>query len=91
MAGKNKLDRLFKALSDQDRRYIIEVVEDEPGIRITDLCEYFPTSRFAVMKHVNILEDIGVLFSKREGKNKRLYLDREPLKYMVDGWFSKFI
>ncbi len=91
MEVNDKLDRLFKALSDNNRRYIIELVKDNPGIRITDLCKYFPTSRFAVMKHVNILEDVDLLLSKREGKNKRLYLDTKLLKYILDEWFYRFI
>jgi DNA-binding transcriptional ArsR family regulator len=91
MEDKDRIDRLFKALSENNRRSIISIVKNEPGIRITELCDYFPTSRFAVMKHVNILEDTGIILPKKEGKNKRLYLNTEPLKFILDKWFSEFI
>jgi hypothetical protein len=43
------------------------------------------------MKHVNILEETGILIPKREGKNKRLFLNTGPLVLLVDKWFSEFV
>ncbi|MBD3275096.1 MAG: helix-turn-helix domain-containing protein [Candidatus Marinimicrobia bacterium] len=80
------VDLHFKILSDHNRRSILTILKSEPGLNVQELCSRFPTSRFAVMKHLNILEDAGLLYREREGKSKKLYVQTDDLLTTVDPW-----
>jgi uncharacterized protein YndB with AHSA1/START domain/DNA-binding transcriptional ArsR family regulator len=84
------MDKIFKALSDKSRRQILDLVKNKPGINVNDLTEHFEFSRFAVMKHIKIMENADLIVSKKSGKNKLLYLNAMPIQYMYDRWISKF-
>lgn len=84
-------DAIFKALADPTRRRIIELVEGGQGITIHELCTHFPVSRFAVMKHLNILEDVGIVRREREGASKRLFFDPGPLREVHEAWLGRFV
>ena len=84
------MDLIFKALSDKSRRQILDLVKNKPGININELTEYFEFSRFAVMKHIRILEEANLIVSEKSGKNKLLYLNAMPIQYIYDRWISKF-
>jgi uncharacterized protein YndB with AHSA1/START domain len=65
---------LWKALSDPKRQQIISLLQDRP--RTTgDLCSHFDVSRFAVMKHLNVLVETGLVKVKREGRQRWNFLD----------------
>ncbi|HYE84500.1 MAG TPA: hypothetical protein VEG39_20345 [Clostridia bacterium] len=81
---------VFKALADSGRRKILEILRDNEAININTLCSYFPTSRFAVMKNVNILEKAGLLTYTRAGNSKILKLNPESLRKVKEEWFSQF-
>ena len=80
------IDLHFKVLSDHNRRSIIRILKSEPGLNVQELCSRFPTSRFAVMKHLNILEDAGLLHRERVGKTKELYVQTNPLLSTIVPW-----
>lgn len=82
------LDRGLKALADGTRRRILQIVAEQPGIRVQDLVTHFPISRFAVMKHVNVLEAAWLVRRVRDGVSKRLYLDTEPLEE-IPAWIEE--
>ena len=82
------IDLHFKVLSDHNRRSILKILKNEPGLNVQELCSRFPTSRFAVMKHLNILEEAGLLSREREGKTKKLYVQTNPLLSTVVPWIK---
>jgi len=84
------MDKIFKALSDKSRRQILDLVKNKPGINVNELTEYFEFSRFAVMKHLKIMEDAELIISQKSGKNKLLYINAMPIQYIYDRWISKF-
>lgn len=84
------MDKIFKALSDKNRRQILDLVKNKPGINVNELTEYFEFSRFAVMKHLKIMEDAELIISQKSGKNKLLYINAMPIQYIYDRWISKF-
>jgi DNA-binding transcriptional ArsR family regulator/uncharacterized protein YndB with AHSA1/START domain len=70
---------LWKALSDPKRQQIISLLQDRP--RTTgDLCSHFDVSRFAVMKHLNVLVESGLVKVKREGRQRWNFLDEGLLQ-----------
>jgi DNA-binding transcriptional ArsR family regulator len=72
---------LWKALSDPKRQQIISLLQDRP--RTTgDLCSHFDVSRFAVMKHLNVLVETGLVKVKREGRQRWNFLDEGLLQQL---------
>lgn len=84
------MDKIFKALADKNRRKILDIVTDNSGINVNELSEHFEFSRFAVMKHIKILEDVELIVSVKNGKNKNLYINVMPLHTIYDRWISKY-
>ncbi len=84
------MEKIFKALADSSRREILDIVKNKPGITINEITEHFEFSRFAVMKHIKILEDADLIVPQKEGKFKKLYLNAVPIQMISDRWISQF-
>ncbi len=83
------LNRAFTALGDPLARDVLEAVRKKPGATVSELCEAFPVSRFTIMRQLNALEDAGLLRREREGKTKRVFLQRDMFGRLADGWLRK--
>ena len=83
-------DAVFRALADPSRRRILDLLKARPGLTVGELGERFAFSRFAVMKHLKILERVGLVVPRREGKSKRLYLNAVPIQTIYDRWISQY-
>lgn len=82
------LDPVFKALSDPTRRKILDLLNEER--RTTgDLCAAFELSRFAVMKHLTVLENAGLISVQREGRERYNQINAAPLSQLYDRWVSR--
>jgi len=86
----DSMDSLFHALAHAGRRKIIDLVKEEPGCNVNDVCAHFEVSRIAVLKHINLLEDAGLLVSEREGRVRRLYFNVVPIQLMYDRWTDEY-
>jgi len=76
---------VWRAVADPTRRRLIELLRDGP--RTTgDLCRAFPTTRFAVMKHLRVLERCGVVTVHRSGRERWNSLNPEPLRALEGRW-----
>lgn len=84
------MDKIFKILADKNRRQILDLVKQKPGINVNELSDHFEFSRFAVMKHLKLMEDAEVIIARKSGKNKLLYLNAIPIQFIYDRWISKF-
>jgi uncharacterized protein YndB with AHSA1/START domain/DNA-binding transcriptional ArsR family regulator len=84
------MDKIFKALSDPSRREILDIVINRPGITVNEITEHFNFTRFAVMKHLKILEEIELIVPKKTGKFKKLYINVMPIQTVYDRWISKY-
>ena len=84
------MDDVFKALADSSRRKILDIVLGSPGINVNELTEHFEFSRYATMKHLRVLEDAKLIISKREWKDKRLYLNAVPIRLIYERWIRKY-
>jgi DNA-binding transcriptional ArsR family regulator len=78
-------DTLWRAVSDPTRRRIIELLRDGPQTT-GELCRGFSTTRFAVMKHLAVLERCGVVKVSRSGRQRWNALDPEPLGALESRW-----
>jgi DNA-binding transcriptional ArsR family regulator len=84
------LDHIWRALADPTRRAILDLLRDEP--RTTgQIVERFPAlTRFAVMKHMNVLEDAGLLLVRRSGRERWNYINSVPIQQIYERWMSPY-
>jgi DNA-binding transcriptional ArsR family regulator len=83
-------DRVFKALADPTRRLLLDRLLERDGRSLTDLQTCVEMTRFGVMKHLRVLEDAGLVVSRRCGRRKLHYLDGRPLRRVRDHWFGRY-
>lgn len=84
------LDELFKSLSDASRRAILDRLRDGPRTT-TEVVEWFPhLSRFAVMKHLDVLRDAGLVTSRRDGRRRLHSLNAVPIRRLYERWVNRF-
>jgi DNA-binding transcriptional ArsR family regulator/uncharacterized protein YndB with AHSA1/START domain len=86
-----ELSTVFKALGHPIRRQILDILKESP--RTTgELDKYFPeVTRYAIMKHLKILEEGNLVIVRREGKYKRNFLNAVPLQEMHNRWVGKYM
>ena len=86
------LDSLFFALASEPRRRILDVLKKEGGCNVNRVSEFFEDelTRFAVMKHLAVLEEAGLVIGEREGRDKRLWLNAAPLQWVHERWTSEY-
>jgi uncharacterized protein YndB with AHSA1/START domain/DNA-binding transcriptional ArsR family regulator len=83
-------DAIFRALADPSRRKMLDVLRARPGQSVSQLTEAFPFSRYAVMKHLRVLEGAQLIVSRREGKSRLLFLNAIPIQTIYDRWISRY-
>jgi DNA-binding transcriptional ArsR family regulator len=71
---------LFRALADSTRRKLLDTLKEHPGLTIADLEPYFSMSRFNVMKHLNVLEEAGLIEREKDGNSRKIFLRPGPIK-----------
>lgn len=79
--------RVCAALADPTRRAILDHLSRGPATT-GELAALFPTTRFAVMKHIGVLEKAGLLVTTRRGRERWNHLNAVPLVRLVERWIS---
>src|SRR5260370_7737274 len=80
---EEELTPIWRALIDPHRRAILDLLKERP--RTTgELCAAFTVSRFAVMNHLTVLEEAGLVIVKREGQESGNYLNAIPLHHVYE-------
>lgn len=89
---ENRLDATFFALASPVRRHILDLLKRDGGCNVNYVCAAFSgeIGRFAVMKHLSVLERGGLLVSQREGRDKRLWFDPTPLQLIHERWTTEY-
>jgi DNA-binding transcriptional ArsR family regulator len=83
-------DRVFKALADPTRRFLLDLLFARDGRTLTELeCELDMT-RFGVSKHLKVLEDAGLVVPRRQGREKLHFLNPVPIRLIHDRWIDKY-
>src|SRR6266542_5661597 len=88
--GVDDDDRVFKALADPTRRHLLDRLFERDGRTLTELESELPMTRFGVMKHLRVLEDAGLVTTKRRGREKLHFLNPVPIRLVHDRWVSKY-
>jgi uncharacterized protein YndB with AHSA1/START domain len=84
------MDDVFKALADPTRRLLLDALHSEDGQTLTSLEERFDMTRFGVMKHLGVLEEAGLVVTRKRGREKLHYLNVVPIQLVHERWVSKY-
>ena len=84
------VDEVFRALADPTRRQLLDELFREDGQTLGALEERFSMSRFGVMKHLKLLEEAGLVVTRRRGREKLHHLNPVPIRLVHDRWVSKY-
>jgi len=84
------VDTVFKALSDPTRRSLLDELFREDGQTLSALEARFEMTRFGVMKHLALLEEAGLVVTRRRGREKLHFLNPVPIRLVHDRWVSKY-
>ncbi len=84
------MDDVFRALADPSRRSLLDALFKEDGQTLSALEERLPMTRFGVMKHLKLLEEAGLVVTRRRGREKLHFLNPVPIRLVHDRWVSKF-
>jgi uncharacterized protein YndB with AHSA1/START domain/DNA-binding transcriptional ArsR family regulator len=85
-----RMDAVFRALADPTRRSLLDELFRQDGQTLSALEERLPMTRFGVMKHLKVLEEAGLVVSKRRGREKLHFLNPVPIRLVHDRWVSKY-
>lgn len=90
MVDDERDDRVFKALADKTRRFLLDLLFAREGRTLTELESELEMTRFGVMKHLRILEDAGLIVTRRSGREKLHYLNPVPIRLIHNRWIDKY-
>lgn len=86
---------LFKAISDATRRAVLDELTDKDGQTLFEICgrltmkHGLASSRQAISQHLAVLEQAGLVHTRRQGRYKFHQSDTSPLNSIVDRWHIK--
>src|SRR5262245_18205295 len=83
-------DRVFKALADPTRRFLLDRLFERDGRSLGELESDLEMTRFGVMKHLRVLEEAGLVVTRRQGREKLHFLNPVPIRLIHDRWIDKY-
>jgi uncharacterized protein YndB with AHSA1/START domain len=84
------MDAVFRALADPTRRRLLDELFKQDGQTLSALETGLPMTRFGVMKHLRLLEEAGLVTTRRRGREKLHFLNPVPIRLVHDRWVSKY-
>ncbi|MBV9792048.1 MAG: SRPBCC domain-containing protein [Chloroflexi bacterium] len=81
---------VFRALADHHRRWLLDLLFERDGRTLTELESQLPMTRFGVMKHLRVLEEAGLITTRKVGREKLHYLNPVPIQLISDRWINKY-
>jgi len=84
------VDEVFRALADPTRRSLLDELFKQDGQTLSALQQRLTMTRFGVMKHLRVLEQAGLVTTKRRGREKLHFLNVVPIRLVHDRWVSKY-
>ncbi|MGG5809494.1 ArsR/SmtB family transcription factor [Falsiroseomonas sp. CW058] len=82
------LDRVFAALADPTRRAIVERLDAEEALSVSELARPLPISLPAVMKHLDVLEGAGLVARRKQGRVVTCRLTPAPMEDAM-AWLAR--
>jgi DNA-binding transcriptional ArsR family regulator len=83
------LDRTFAALADPTRRALLARLDEEDGLTVSELAEPFPVSLPAIMKHLDVLSDAGLIQRTKTGRTVACRLTPKPMEQAMN-WLAHY-
>jgi DNA-binding transcriptional ArsR family regulator len=83
-------DRVFKAMADRSRRFLLDLLFARDGRTLTELESELEMTRFGVMKHLRVLEGAGLIATRWSGREKLHYLNPVPIRLIHNRWIDKY-
>ena len=83
-------DRVFRALADPTRRHLLDRLFERDGRTLTELDSELEMTRFGVLKHLRVLEEAGLVVTRRAGREKHHFLNPVPIRQIHDRWIDKY-
>src|SRR5258708_36712206 len=84
------MDAVFRALANESRRRLLDIVKDRPGCSVSHVAGYFDESRINVMKHLRVLEEAGLIHLEKQGRTRKLDFNCVPIQLVHEGWTPKY-
>ena len=81
---------VFKALADPTRRHLLDRLYERDGRTLLELESGLEMTRFGVMKHLKVLQEAGLVVTRRRGREKLHYLNPVPIRLIHDRWIDKY-
>ena len=81
---------VFKAIADPTRRHLLDRLFERDGRTLIELESGLEMTRFGVMKHLKVLEQAGLVVTRRRGREKLHYLNPVPIRLIHDRWIDKY-
>jgi DNA-binding transcriptional ArsR family regulator len=83
-------DKVFKALGDPTRRKLLDLLCDENGQTLGQLCAQLDMARQSVTQHLDLLEAANLISTVRKGREKLHFINPVPLHDIYERWVRKF-
>src|SRR5690348_18327737 len=83
-------DRVFKALADPSRRFLLDLLFERDGRTLGELESELEMTRFGVAKHLRVLEEASLVVTRRSGREKLHFLNPVPIRLIHDRWIDKY-
>src|SRR3954453_10889633 len=81
---------VFRALADPSRRRLLDLLFERDGRTLTELESQLPMTRFGGVKHLRVLEEAGLIATRKVGREKLHYLNPVPIQLISDRWINKY-
>lgn len=86
----DELTPIWKALSDPRRREILDLLKMKPRTTGELSASFDDVSRYAVMKHLTVLSEAGLIVVRRKGKERWNHLNAVPLQQIYERWIKSY-
>jgi DNA-binding transcriptional ArsR family regulator len=83
------LDQTFQALADPTRRALLSRLADAEALSISELAEPFPVTLPAVLKHLNVLNEAGLISRAKQGRTVTVRLNAVPMREAL-AWLERY-
>lgn len=87
---ETEIDTVFAALAHADRRRILDLLVEAPGMTVGAVASHFAVSRVQVIKHIRTLESADLIIAEREGRTRRLWFNAVPIQRIHERWTDRY-
>ncbi|MCW5641725.1 MAG: helix-turn-helix transcriptional regulator [Rhodoferax sp.] len=83
-------DKIFKALGDPTRRRVLDLLYEQNGQTLGELCQHLDMARQSATQHIGILEEANLVSTVWRGREKLHFINPVPLHEVYERWVRKF-